>query len=132
MRPPRSQAFPAPFIDHHQRPKAAPAQQRVVNEIDRPGVVNRLRPFPHHPQVAQPLASPPPSPPHRGSSLNGPVALPMSLSASFQSPPHRGSSRGLPPEKRFDFELESVTERRRTNAGESVQRRADHRDIARA
>jgi alkylation response protein AidB-like acyl-CoA dehydrogenase len=39
---------------------------------------------------------------------------------------------GLPPEKRHENELESVTERRRTHAGESIQRRADHRDIARA
>jgi hypothetical protein len=39
---------------------------------------------------------------------------------------------GLPPEKRHENELESVTERRRTHASESIQRRADHRDIARA
>jgi|SRR5579862_2492639 len=37
---------------------------------------------------------------------------------------------GLLPEKRHENELESVTERRRTHAGESIQRRADHRDIA--
>ncbi len=41
-------------------------------------------------------------------------------------------ARGLPPEKRRENELESVTERRRTDAGESVQRRTDHRDLARA
>ncbi len=51
------QAFPDSLIDHHQRPQAAPAQQRVMNEIDRPRVVNRLRPFPHHPQVAQPTCA---------------------------------------------------------------------------
>ena len=36
------------------------------------------------------------------------------------------------PEKRHENELESVTERRRTHAGESLQRSADHRDFARA
>jgi hypothetical protein len=39
---------------------------------------------------------------------------------------------GLRPENRHENELESVTERRRTHAGESVQRGADHRAIARA
>ena len=39
---------------------------------------------------------------------------------------------GLPPEKRRENELESVTGRRRTHAGESIQRRANHGDIARA
>jgi transposase len=37
---------------------------------------------------------------------------------------------GLPPEKRHENELESATGRRRTNEGEPVQRRTDHRDIA--
>src|SRR5438552_3697807 len=39
---------------------------------------------------------------------------------------------GLPPENRHENELESVTERRRTDAGESVQRGTNHRDLARA
>ena len=39
---------------------------------------------------------------------------------------------GLPPENRRENELESVAERRRMHAGESIQRRTDHRDFARA
>jgi hypothetical protein len=44
---------------------------------------------------------------------------------SDAEPRVKGSPGGLPPEKRGENELESVTERRRTNAGEAVQRRAD-------
>jgi alkylation response protein AidB-like acyl-CoA dehydrogenase len=43
-----------------------------------------------------------------------------------------GEGTGLHPEKRHENELESVTERRRTHASESIQRRAGHRDFARA
>jgi hypothetical protein len=39
---------------------------------------------------------------------------------------------GLRPENRHENELESATGRRRTNEGEPVQRRADHRDFTRA
>ena len=64
-----------------------------------------------------------------GAVLYRPADGSMTL-ASGKIPRHFIDELGLPPEKRHENELESATGRRRTNEGEPVQRRTDHRDIA--
>ena len=52
------EALATPFIEHGEGPKPATVEQAVVNEIDRPRLVWRHWPGPHHAQMTQPFAWP--------------------------------------------------------------------------
>jgi len=53
------QALSAPLVEHSEGAKPPAADQTVVNEIDRPGLIGRDRPLAHHAQMAQAFAPPP-------------------------------------------------------------------------
>ena len=46
-------------IEHREGAEVASANQAVVNEVDRPGLIRRHRSLACHPQMAQPLAPAP-------------------------------------------------------------------------
>src|SRR5271168_2764605 len=51
-----SETFAAPLIEPRERAEVASANQAVMNEVDRPGLIRRHRSLACHPQMAQPLA----------------------------------------------------------------------------